>query len=278
MTSVLAARQIAAGRSELFATVTVLVVGALAGLTWGLLVAYLRVPPFILTLGGLSVFASLALTWSQNSPIPVRQNFTWLKTGHLLGLRTPVTLMFIVLFVSMFVMRYTRFGRHIYALGSSEEAAYLAGLPTRRTKILVFVVSSTLVGFSGLILMSRIGAGDPHAGGGLELKAIAAVVLGGASLAGGRGSPFGTFVGVFLLGVVSTALVFNDVPGSYQDMVFGGVLIIAVVLTAISELRRERATGGGSPWTALVRRRPAPGSTAASAGSGGPATPPSPHD
>jgi ribose/xylose/arabinose/galactoside ABC-type transport system permease subunit len=237
--AVLAATQVVGGRSEFLSVVVVLLVGAVVGLIWGTVITALRIPPFILTLGGLSVFSSLALVRAKNSPVPVRDSFEWLRTGDVLGLRTPIFILLVVLVVAVVVMRYTRFGRHVYAVGSSEEASYLAGLPTKRTKILVYVLSSTLVAVAGLILMARIGSGDPRSGTGYELKAIAAVVLGGASLSGGRGTPFGSVLGVFVLGVVQAALTFLDVNDSWSDFVFGGVLIAAVLITAVSDLRRE---------------------------------------
>jgi ribose/xylose/arabinose/galactoside ABC-type transport system permease subunit len=171
--------------------------------------------------------------------VPVRDSFEWLRTGDVFGLRTPIVILFLVLILSAVVMRYTRFGRQVYALGSAEEASYLAGLPTRRTKIVVYMISSTLVAIAGLILMARIGSGDPRSGGGLELKAIAAVVLGGATLSGGRGTPIGSFLGVFVLGVVQAALTFLNINDSWSDFVFGGVLIVAVLITAVSDLRRD---------------------------------------
>jgi ribose/xylose/arabinose/galactoside ABC-type transport system permease subunit len=237
--AVLAATQVVNGRSEFLAVLVVLLVGAFAGLVWGSVITALKIPPFILTLGGLSVFQSLALVRAKNSPVPVRDSFEWLRTGDVLGLRTPIFILFVVLIVAAVVMRYTRFGRQVYALGSAEEASYLAGLPTTRTKILVYVISSTLVAVAGLILMARIGSGDPRSGGGLELRAIAAVVLGGATLAGGRGTPIGSFLGVFVLGVVQAALTFLNINDSWSDFVFGGVLIVAVLITAISDLRRD---------------------------------------
>jgi ribose/xylose/arabinose/galactoside ABC-type transport system permease subunit len=108
----------------------------------------------------------------------------------------------------------------------------------------------------GLVLMARIGSGDPRSGGGLELRAIAAVVLGGASLAGGRGSAVGTVLGVFVLGVVQASLTFLDINDSWSDFVFGSVLIIAVVLTAIGDLKRN-SSSRPNPLSALLRRRPA---------------------
>lgn len=252
--AVLAATQVVGGRSEFASIAVVLIVGAAVGLIWGVIITSLRVPSFILTLGGLSVFQSLALVRAKNSPVPVRGFFEWLRTGDLLGLRTPIILLIVVTVGAAIVLRYTRFGRQVYATGSSEEVAYLAGLPTARVKIVSYIISSVLAAVGGLVLMARIGSGDPRSGGGLELRAIAAVVLGGASLAGGRGSAFGTVLGVFVLGVVQAALTFLDVNDSWSDSVFGGVLIIAVLLTAISDLRRS-ANSRPSAFGSFFRRR-----------------------
>lgn len=247
---VLGATMLRDGSSEATMFIVCLLAGALVGLVWGIIVTKLRVPPFILTLGGLSVLQSLALVRAGDVPVPARGQLGWLKTEELFGLRTPILLFIVVALVSAGIMRYTRFGRQLFAVGSSEEASYLAGLPTDRTKILAFVANSTLVALAALILAARIGAGDPRAGGGLELKAIAAVVLGGATLAGGRGSALGTFLGVVLLGVVGAALTFLNVDASYEDLVFGGVLIFAVVVTALSD-NKDGSFGG---LTALFRR------------------------
>ena len=232
---VLGATMLRDGSSEATMFIVGLLAGALVGLFWGVTVTKLRVPPSILTLGGLSVLQPMALVRAGDVPVPARGQLGWLKTAEVVGIRTPIVLFVGVALVSALVMRCTRFGRQLFALGSSEEASYLAGLPTDRTKILAFVINSTLVALGGLILMARIGAGDPRAGGGLELKAIAAVVLGGATLADGRGSALGTFLGVVLLGVVGASLTFLGVDSSYEDLVFGGVLIFAVATTAIGD-------------------------------------------
>lgn len=251
---VLGATMLRDGSSELVTIVVCLIAGAVVGLIWGLVVAKLRVPPFILTLGGLSVFQSLALVRAGDVPVPARGSLGWLKNADVFVLRTPIFLFVAIAIVSALVMRYTRFGRQMFAVGSSEEASYLAGLPTDRTKIIAYMINSSLVAVGALILMARIGAGDPRSGVGLELKAIAAVVLGGATLTGGRGSAFGTFLGVVLLGVVGASLTFLDVDSSYEDLVFGGVLIFAVVAAALSE-------GGDRFGSRFFRRAPAPSTT-----------------
>src|SRR5690606_5710783 len=183
-------------------------VGAAVGLAWGLLVAYVRIAPFILTLGGLSVLSSIALQRAGDRPVAARVGLGWLRTGELVGIRWPIVLALAVVAVASSVLRYSAFGRHVYVVGSSEEAAYLAGIPVQRTKICASVVSGAWVGLAGVVLVTRLGAGDPRGGAGLELRAIAAVVLGGATLAGGRGSPLGTALGVVLLSVIQTSLTF----------------------------------------------------------------------
>ena len=255
LAGVIGATRIKDGGSELWAVVLVLVICATIGLVWGLLVAGLRIPPFILTLGGTSLFASIALRVSKSSPVPARERFEWLGRLDVVGLQTPIWFFLIVAAIAALVMRYTRFGRHVYATGSNEEASYLTGIPTARTKVLCFVISSTLAGFAGLIAMARISTGDPRVGSQLALQAIAAVVLGGATLAGGRGSPLGTFVGVVLLAVVQSALTFNNVQTFWNDAVFGGVLIFAVVVTAIGDLRRRR-TGARPVLAGMVALAP----------------------
>lgn len=259
MSGVIGATLVSDGSTELIAVGLVLVIGVVIGVIWGLLVAGLRIPPFILTLGGASVFASIALRISKSSPVPVRDRFEWLGRQDVFGLQTPIWFFLIVTAVAAFVMRYTRFGRHVYAVGSNEDAAYLTGIPTARTKVICFVISSGLSGFAGLVAMARISTGDPRVGSQLALQAIAAVVLGGATLAGGRGSPIGTFFGVLLLGVVQSALTFNNVPTFWNDAVFGSVLIFAVVVTAIGDLRRRRRRappGPGSSEVSTARAEP----------------------
>lgn len=238
--SVVFAKLVVGNTSALVALLVCLLIGAVAGLFWGILVSTLKVPPFILTLGGLALFASLATTVANSTPIPVIEGLDWWQTGKLLGLRTPVVVWLLCLVFSALLLHFTRFGRNVYALGSNEEAAFLSGVPTTRTKISIFVLNGLLTGLAAVVITGRVGAGDPRAGVGLELIVIAAIVLGGASLAGGRGSILGSTLGVLVLGVVSSAMTFLDVPNTYNQFVFGAILIAAVSLTAIADLRRRR--------------------------------------
>jgi ribose/xylose/arabinose/galactoside ABC-type transport system permease subunit len=238
--SVITARLVLGQGPGVITVLLPIVVGAATGLIWGLLVSLLRVPPFILTLGGLAVLASLALTIAKSTPIPMPTGLDWLQTGHYLGLQTPILIWLGCLVFGGVLLHFTRFGRNIYALGANEEAAFLSGVATIRTKISIFVINGALTGLAGLVMAGRLGAGDPRAGVGLELSVIAASVLGGASLAGGRGSIIGSLLGVLVLGVVTSALTFLSVPDSYDQFVFGAILIAAVSVTASAEFRRHR--------------------------------------
>jgi ribose/xylose/arabinose/galactoside ABC-type transport system permease subunit len=229
--------------------------GAAIGLVWGLVVAYLDVPPFILTLGGLSVFGSLALVLSDNKPIRVPDGLDGWSSSWF-GLRGLAVMLIVVLVLAGLLLHLTRFGRTTYAMGSSRPTAFLAGVPVKRHLVLLFVGNSTLAAFAGLVMMARLSSGAPRSGAGLELTVIAVTVLGGAALAGGRGTMIGTAVGVLVFGVTDASLVFLQVPGAYQALLSGGILIIAVVVSAAADLRAARATGIGG--RAALRRLAAP--------------------
>jgi ribose/xylose/arabinose/galactoside ABC-type transport system permease subunit len=243
LVAVIAARQFDAGWSDPAVIVFALATGAAVGLVWGLVVAFLDVPPFILTLGGLSVFASLALVLADNTPVPVASGLDSWGFGEWAGVRAPVVLLAVVLVVTGVLLHLTRFGRNTYALGSSRPTTFLAGVPVRRHIVLLFVGNSMLAAFGGLVMMARLASGDPRSGSGLELSVIAVTVLGGAALSGGRGTMVGSFLGVLVFGVISASLTFLQVPGAYQDLVSGGILIIAVTITAAADLRASRSRG-----------------------------------
>lgn len=238
--SVVAAKMALAGKPDAWTVLAVVGVAAATGLIWGLVVCYLKVPPFILTLGGLAAVASIALTLAESTPVPVPAGLDWLQTGTLFGIRTPIVIWLGCCLVGGLVLHFTRFGRNVFSIGANEEAAFLSGVATTRVKLAVYVINGALTGLAALIMTGRLGAGDPRAGMGLELMVIAAIVLGGASLGGGRGSVLGSILGVLVLGVVTSALTFLSVPDSYDQLVFGGILIAATCVTAATDLRRRR--------------------------------------
>ena len=215
-------------------------VGIGIGVIIGLLVAVTRVVPFILTLGMLSVLASVALIMSEQQPIPIGMNLASIAVDKPLGIPISFWIFGGTLILGGLILRYTRLGRSAYAIGANEEAAFISGVPVKAVKVGLFALNGAMVGVAGLLLCARLGSGDPNAGVGLELQAIAAVVLGGASLAGGRGWMTGTFLGVLLLGLVANSLTITGVQSFYQQAVLGLVLIVAVVGTAI--LDRQRAS------------------------------------
>lgn len=236
-------------------------IGAAVGLFWGLLVTYLRVPAFILTLGGLSAFSSLALVISHNRPISVPGAFNSLGFGQWLGLPAPAVVFLAAVILGALVLHGTRFGRQLFALGSSEDSAYLAGLPTRGIKLRMFLLNGLLVGVAGLVQLGRLSAGDPSSGSGLELASIAAIVLGGVALTGGRGTMLGSLLGTLTFGVIDASLVFLNVGGAWQSLVTGGVLILAVCVTALTDARRGRSSSfrrGLRNVTSQLLQRPTP--------------------
>jgi ribose/xylose/arabinose/galactoside ABC-type transport system permease subunit len=239
LVTIICAKLLTHGNGEAVAILGSLGLGLFIGLITGTIVAVTRVAPFILTLGGLSVLSSIALIASDQQPISVGLHLAQLDLNKFLGIPLPFWVFLGSLVIGAAVLRFTRLGRNAYAVGSNEEAAYLSGVAVGPVKTGLYAINGVMVGLAGLLLVARLGSGDPNAGAGLELQAIAAVVLGGATLAGGRGTMIGTFLGVMLLGVISNSLTIAGVQSFYQSMVQGGVLIIAVVTTALLERRRN---------------------------------------
>ncbi|RME60305.1 MAG: ribose ABC transporter permease, partial [Caldilineae bacterium] len=205
--------------------------GALAGSISGLLVAHGGLPPFVATLAMLAAGRGATLVITNARPITIQANgFRAIGTGTLLGVPTPVWILAVVAVLAWLVLRYTRFGRHVYALGGNEETTRLAGIAVDRIKVAVYVISGALAGLAGLVLTARLNSAQPTAGVAMELDAIAAVVLGGASLAGGSGSVGGSIIGALIMGVLSNGLNLAGVPSYYQQIIQGSVIVLAVVL------------------------------------------------
>jgi ribose/xylose/arabinose/galactoside ABC-type transport system permease subunit len=258
--AVIAARLAADGTSVAAIIPIGIGVGLGVGLLTGIVVGVVRVPPFILTIGSWSVFVSLGLVLTEGQPIGVdAEAFTTIGIGRRFGIPIAGMLFIGALIFGALLLRYTRLGRNAYAMGSNPQAAFLAGVPIARVTIGLFALSGLLVGIAGIVLLGRLGAGDATAGVGLELQAVAAVVLGGASLSGGRGTIWGSFLGVVLLGEISNSLNVLGTQLFYQELVYGSVLIIAVVATALREEQRLQAARAmvGS-WNSRIRRERLP--------------------
>lgn len=208
-----------------------LLVGAFFGLVNGFFTAKTKLPSFIVTLGSFTYVRGLAYVISGGYPIVVESDlFKFLGAGRLFLIPTPIYIMVIVYIGMFFVLKYTMFGRHVYAIGGSEEAARLTGIKVERTLMKVYSLSGLLAGLAGVVLAGRLFSGQPTAGLGYELDAIAAVILGGTSLTGGVGRIQGTIIGVLIMGVISNGLTLMDVGYYWQLVVKGGVIIAAVLI------------------------------------------------
>jgi ribose transport system permease protein len=205
--------------------------GVLVGLVNGTLVAFLELPPFIITLGMLGIAQGLALTFSNGfSMYGFPKEFDFVGGGQVSGVPVPIIVLAVVALVASFIFRETKLGRYTYAIGGSEEAARRAGIPVRRFKVAIYAFCGGLVGISSIVLASRINSAHPGIGLGYELDAIAAVVIGGASLMGGRGNVSGAIIGALTMSAIRFGLNVMAVTPFIQQIVIGVILIIAVYL------------------------------------------------
>jgi ribose transport system permease protein len=216
-----------------FSIAAVLLVGAACGTFSGVLVAYVRLPAFVMTLAVMTIARGLSLIISKGQPIIVDADLRLVSgfgSGFSLGIPNPVLLMVGVYVVGGVVLAFTRFGRLVKAIGSNSEAVRLSGIHVSRYLLAVYVISGVLAAVAGIISTSRTGVGSATVGVGAELQTIAAVVIGGASLMGGRGGVINTFIGVVVLGVINNIMNLAGVPGYHQEVVMGGIIVVAVLL------------------------------------------------
>jgi ribose/xylose/arabinose/galactoside ABC-type transport system permease subunit len=213
--------------------------GALAGLTNGLLITLGRLPSFIATLAMLSAARGLSLVISGNAPLnPIPGPVRTLGSGDLFGfIPLPVILMLVMWVIAVFILRATYAGRCMYAIGGNEEASRLSGINVSRQKLVVYTLSGLFAGIAGILLTARLASAQPQAGFTFELDAIAAVVIGGASLAGGVGTASGTLIGALILGVLRNGLNLLNVSSDWQQVVIGVVIALAVMTDT---LRRRK--------------------------------------
>ena len=204
--------------------------GVLVGLTNGLLIAGLKITPFIVTLGTLSVVRGLTLIYSEGRPVfGFPEGFNALA-GRIGPVPTPVPIAAALTLLSWLVLRYTRLGEYTYAIGGNEEATRLAGVPVDRYKTAVYVLSGAFAATAGIVLTARLRTAEPNAASGYELDAIAATVMGGTSLFGGEGGVVGTVVGALIIATLRNGLNLLNVQAYYQQLAIGLVIILAVAL------------------------------------------------
>jgi ribose transport system permease protein len=208
-----------------------LLIGLLIGLVNGLLVTRVGINPLITTLGMLSTVRGLAFVFSNGLSIPIMdEDFGRLGRGTVGGIPTLIVAVVIMFVIAAVVMYFTTYGRAMYAIGGNNRASHLAGLPVRRYQLIAYILSGVSAGIAGLFLASRLGVAAPQASAGLELKVVAAIILGGTSLTGGKGNLFGTLLGVLILGTLDNAMTLLSVSAYYQQVALGVVLLLAVGL------------------------------------------------
>ena len=218
---------------------TALIVGAVNGV----LIAYVGMPPFVVTLAMLSFGRSLAMVASNNTVVfqfgPDHNKLLFLGGGaFLFGISNPVIYTIVLALITGFTLRWTRFGRYVFAIGGNEKAAILTGVPVRRVKLAVYMVSSLSAGIAGIIETGWLGAVTTNLGAGMELQVIAATVIGGANLAGGAGTAFGALIGSALIEVIRNSLGLLGISAFWQGAFVGAFIIIAVSFDYIRNLRQ----------------------------------------
>ena len=218
-----------------------LLVGVATGIVNGIVVAVLKIQPFIATLASMVAITGLALRLTNGGPQPfnnIGDVFNFLGSGNVFGLPGPFLVFLIVAVIGILVLRYLPFGRFLYAIGGSPEAARLTGVPTRRTLVMAYAVSGLTAALAGVMTASRLGVGAPTAGGLANLDAITAVVIGGTSLMGGTGGAAGTVFGALLLAVLSNLMNLIGISPFDQQIVKGVVIVLAVLLAMQATRKR----------------------------------------
>ncbi len=189
--------------------------------------------PFIATLATMTIYRGATLVYTNGNPITGLGDsflFSFIGRGYLFGIPFPVVLMFLVFFLLFLLLHRTAFGRKTYAIGGNEKAAFIAGVKIDKIKLIIYSISGLMASSSGMIITSRLNSAQPTAGQAYEMDAIAAVVLGGTSLSGGRGRIFGTLIGALIIGTLNNGLNLLGVSSFYQQIVKGIVIVIAVLL------------------------------------------------
>jgi ribose transport system permease protein len=209
--------------------------GILSGtfLGWfnGITITRFKVPPFVATLAMLTIARGLTMLWTGGFPITgLGDNMAFIGTGWFLGIPMPVWISAVIVLAAVVLTNKTKLGRHIYAIGGNETAAKLSGIKIKKVKLIVYSIAGALAGGGGIIVTSRLDSAQPNAGFGFELDSIAAVVIGGTSLSGGKGTILGTVQGALIIGILNNGLVLLNVSPFWQQVIKGFVILLAVVI------------------------------------------------
>lgn len=218
-----------------------LAVALMVGAVNGVLIAYAGMPPFVVTLGMLSVARSLATVLSNNKMIyefgPDHELLLWIGGGSTLGLPHPLIVMVILAVITSFAFRWTRWGQHVFAIGGNEQAAILTGIPVKQIKVSIYMFSALMAGITGILEVGWLGGVTTNLGQSMELSVIAAAVIGGANLAGGTGTAFGAVVGALLIEVIRNSLILLGISTFWQGTFVGSFIVIAVAFDRFRQAR-----------------------------------------
>ena len=225
------------GVAIVFGTIVGVVTGIVCGLANGVLITKLRLPPFIVTLGTMSAFRGISYVMNDGQPYNV-PSYKYLGNGVVLGIPVSVLIFVVIVAIAGFLLRYTRLGRYTYAIGSNREAAFHAGVNVDRNLVYIYTLTGLFVGIAAMIATSRTVSAQPTAGIALELDIIASVVIGGASLSGGRGTITGTIIGTLLISFLRNGCTLLGISTNVQLIVIGAIIIAAV---AVDQLARAKA-------------------------------------
>ena len=234
LSSALTAGLLGSGMPVTLAILISLILGCILGMMNGLLISYGKLAPFIVTLATMTIFRGATLVYTNGNPITKGLSdtflFQFLGQGYIVGIPFPVIIMFIVFIVLYVLLHKTAFGKSVYAIGGNGKAAYISGVKLNKVKIIIYSISGIMASISGLIITSRLSSAQPTAGASYEMDAIAAVVLGGTSLSGGKGRILGTLIGALIIGVLNNGLNIIGVSAFWQQVVKGVVILIAVLI------------------------------------------------
>lgn len=220
------------------ASIIGLFVGIMIGLLNGVIINLLNVPPFVATLGTMTAVRGFIMLWTRGYPITkLGESFNFIGSGWFLGIPVPVWIAMLVSILALVFLRFTRFGRYVYAVGGNERASLLSGVNVKLTRLITYMVSGLLAAVAGLIVTARLDSAQPNAGLMYELDAIAATVIGGTSLSGGKGTIEGTIVGALIIGVLNNGLVLTGVSPFWQQVAKGFIIIAAVVAERVGKGR-----------------------------------------
>ncbi len=239
ITSVIVGSMLQGGSNWLVACIVALLISLVFGAFNGFMIAYVGFQPFIATLATVTMGSGIALAYSDGKPFTIsNEPFLKIGQGYLGAIPIPIVLLVIVVAIGLIILKTTTFGRYVFAIGGNKNAAKLSGVRTRRVELMVYIISALCASIVGLILSARISSGQPTAGEGYELDAIAATAIGGTSMTGGVGSLTGTIFGFVLLGLMTNSMNLLNINSFYQEIVKGILIIIAVFLDMTSKNKK----------------------------------------